>query len=327
MTPGIPRIPEDDGPTGPAVVPDATTVSGTDSLPESGVSPPQPRGMTDLPTGVDIPSMTTPAVISEPVGFQPEGTSVGLGSRSSLYEHVRALLADTDLDKDIFRTDLGLFTVFYNGMIEKLLHRGYGFDQFRRSFSRHMLMFREEGYPELADSFTADFTVLESEIRELKELKAGGASSFVSSQMEHRLTQWHDLRSSIGSELRSHEHSVAQLMATVARKDTGRAELLSSLDSGREEVARLKEALRHAEESVTLIAEDLAGLERSREQTLEKLGSTQERLMKLKNEAAKILSSSEDSVRASLQAELEQSYVDRLSSLESHVLSRQLPSG
>ncbi|XP_020251681.1 uncharacterized protein LOC109829038 [Asparagus officinalis] len=130
-----------------------------------------------------------------------------------------------------------------------------------------------------------------------------------------------------GSELRSHEHSVAQLMATVARKDTGRAELLSSLDSGREEVARLKEALRHAEESVTLIAEDLAGLERSREQTLEKLGSTQERMMKLKNEAAKILSSSEDSVRASLQAELEQSYVDRLSSLESYVLSRQLPSG
>ncbi|XP_020266977.1 uncharacterized protein LOC109842521 [Asparagus officinalis] len=79
MTPGIPRIPEDDGPTGPAVVPDATTVSGTDSLSESGVSPPQPRGMTDLPTGVDIPSMTTPAVISEPVGFQPEGTSVSLG--------------------------------------------------------------------------------------------------------------------------------------------------------------------------------------------------------------------------------------------------------
>ncbi|XP_020258706.1 uncharacterized protein LOC109835123 [Asparagus officinalis] len=316
--PGISSSPQSDGLAGPAVVPDATTVSGTDSLPESGVSPPQPRGMTDLPTGVDIPSMTTPAVISEPVGFQPEGTSVGLGSRSSLYERVRALLADTDPDKDIFRTDLGLFTVFYNGMIEKLLHRGYGFDQFRRSFSRHMLMFREEGYPELADSFTADFTVLESEIRELKELKAGGAFSFVSSQMEHKLTQWHDLRSSIGSELRSHEHSVAQLMATVARKDTGRAELLSSLDSGREEVARLKEALRHAEESVTLIAEDLAGLERSREQTLEKLGSTQERLMKLKNEAAEILSSSEDSVRASLQAELEQSYVDRLSSLEFH---------
>ncbi|XP_020259549.1 uncharacterized protein LOC109836020 [Asparagus officinalis] len=69
MTPGIPLASEDDGLTGPAVVPDATTVSGTDSLPESGVSPPQPRGMTDLPTGVDIPSMTTPAVISEPVRF------------------------------------------------------------------------------------------------------------------------------------------------------------------------------------------------------------------------------------------------------------------
>ncbi|XP_020259561.1 uncharacterized protein LOC109836042 [Asparagus officinalis] len=102
MTSGIPLASEDDGLAGPAVVPDATTVSRTDSLPESGVSPPQPRGMTDLPTGVDIPSMTTPAVISEPVGSQPEGTSVGIGSRSSLYEHVRALLADTDPDRDIF---------------------------------------------------------------------------------------------------------------------------------------------------------------------------------------------------------------------------------
>ncbi|XP_020251031.1 uncharacterized protein LOC109828444, partial [Asparagus officinalis] len=243
-TPGIPRVPEDDGLAGPAVVPDATTVSGIDSLHKSGVSPPQPRGITDLPTGVEIPSTTTHAVISEPVRPQPEGTSVGVGSRSSLYERVRTLLADTDPDKDIFRTDLGLFTVFFNGMIEKLLHRGYCFDQFRRSFSRYMTMIREEGYPELTDSFTADFTVLESEIRELKELKANGASSFVSSQMEHRLAQWRDLRSSIGRELQSHESSVAQLMATVARKDTDRAGLLSSLDSGREEVARLKEALK-----------------------------------------------------------------------------------
>ncbi|XP_020262323.1 caldesmon [Asparagus officinalis] len=208
-------------------------------------------------------------------------------------------------------------------MIEKLLHRGYGFDQFRRSFSRHMPMFREEGYPELADSFTADFAVLESEVRELKELKANGVSSFVSSQMEHRLAQWRDMRSSIGNELQSHEHSAAQLMATVARKDADRAELLHSLESSREDIARLKEALKHAEESATLIAEDLAGLERSREQTLEKLGYTQERLMQLKNEAAKILSGSEEAVRASLQADLERSYVDRLSSLESHVLSRE----
>ncbi|XP_020243410.1 uncharacterized protein LOC109821650 [Asparagus officinalis] len=79
MIPGISSLPRSDGLAGPAVVPDATTVSGTDSLHKSGVSPPQPRGITDLPTGVDIPSMTTPAVISEPVRPQPEGTSVGVG--------------------------------------------------------------------------------------------------------------------------------------------------------------------------------------------------------------------------------------------------------
>ncbi|XP_020263796.1 uncharacterized protein LOC109839695 [Asparagus officinalis] len=95
MTPDIPRVPEDDGFAGPAVVPDATTVFET-----------------DLPTGVDIPSMTTPAVISESIRPQSEGASAGVGSRSSLYEHVRALLADTDPDRDIFRTDLGFFTAF-----------------------------------------------------------------------------------------------------------------------------------------------------------------------------------------------------------------------
>ena len=116
-------------------------------------------------------------------------------------------------------------------------------------------------------------------------------------------------------------------MATLARKDTDRAELLSSLDSNHEEVDRLKKALKYVEESGAIIAEELARLENSRGQILERLGSTQERLMKLKNEAVKILSSSEESVRAGLQAELEQSYIDRLSSLESHVLSRQLPSG
>ncbi|XP_020248788.1 uncharacterized protein LOC109826199 [Asparagus officinalis] len=133
--------------------------------------------------------MTTSATVSEPVGPQPEGTSVGVESRSSLYERVRALLVDTHPDREAFRTDLSFFTAFYNGLIEKLLHRGGGFDQFRRSFSRHMMMMREEGYPELADSFTADFAALESEIRELKELEVTGASSFVSSQLELRMAQ------------------------------------------------------------------------------------------------------------------------------------------
>ena len=243
-----------------------------------------------------------------------------------MHERVRSLLADTDPDGEAFRTDLSFFTAWYNGLIEKLLHRGGGFDQFRRSFSRHMTMMREEGYPELADSFTADFAALESEIRELKELEVTGTSSFVSSQLELRMAQWRDLRSSIGCELQSHEGTIAQLMTVVARKDADRAELLRSSDSNREEVARLREALKRAEESAVLIADDLLGLERSREEALEKLGSTQERLMKLKSEAAEILSHSEESARADLQAGLERSYVDRLFSLKSRILSRQLPS-
>ena len=135
-------------------------------------------------------------------------------------------------------------------------------------------MIKEEGYPALADSLTADFIVLESELRELEELKASGASSFVSSQLEHRLSQWRDLRSSIGSELQSHEHSIAQLMAGMARKDTERAKLLSSIDSNREEIDKLKKALKYAEESDVIMTEELAGLEKSRGQMLERLGPT-----------------------------------------------------
>ncbi|XP_020250925.1 uncharacterized protein LOC109828310 [Asparagus officinalis] len=305
--------------TGPGDVPDAAIAAG--------VFPPPPNDTTDLPTRVDTPPMTTPVGTSDSVGSQPEGTSTGTGSRSSLYEHVHALLVSTDPDRDVFRMDLGYFTTFYNGMIEKLLQRGCCFDQFRRSFSRHMVMMREEGHPELADSFTAEFAILESEILELRELKAGGASSFASSQVEDRLAQWHELRSSVGSELRSREHTVAQLMATLARKDTSRAEIVSSLDSTHAEIARLKEALERAEESAATITEELVGLERSREWTLDRLGSAQEGLMKLRSEAAEVLNSSEDSVRASLQAEFEQDYMDRLSGLESHILSRRLPSG
>ena len=94
--------------------------------------------------------------------------------------------------------------------------------------------------------------------------------------MEHRLTLGRDLRSSIDSELQSHESSIAQMMASLARKDTNRVELLTSLDSNREEVARLKKALKYAEESGAIITDELASLESSRRQILERLGSTGE---------------------------------------------------
>ena len=66
---------------------DATTVSRTASLHNGGVSPSQPRGITDLPREVDVPPTITPAVISEPVetrqtepivGPQSAGTSIGI---------------------------------------------------------------------------------------------------------------------------------------------------------------------------------------------------------------------------------------------------------
>ncbi|XP_020253953.1 uncharacterized protein LOC109831020 [Asparagus officinalis] len=109
MTLGIPAVSEDGGNAGPGAGPDTTTVLRTESLHSNGASSPLPSGMGNPPAGADIPS---PANVSEPVGPQPEGTSVGIGSRSSLHERVRSLLADTDPDREAFRTDLSFFTAW-----------------------------------------------------------------------------------------------------------------------------------------------------------------------------------------------------------------------
>ncbi|XP_020258268.1 uncharacterized protein LOC109834649 [Asparagus officinalis] len=76
MTLGIPTASEDGGIAGPAVEPDTTTVPGAESLHRSSASPLLPSDMSNPPAGVDIPSS---AAASEPVGSQPEGTSVGAG--------------------------------------------------------------------------------------------------------------------------------------------------------------------------------------------------------------------------------------------------------
>ncbi|XP_020245084.1 uncharacterized protein LOC109823210 [Asparagus officinalis] len=97
MTLGIPAASEDGGIAGPAVGPDTTTVPGAENLHRSDVSPSLPSDMSNPPAGVDIPSS---AAVSEPVGSQPEGTSVGIGSRSSLYERVRVLLVLENQEKN-----------------------------------------------------------------------------------------------------------------------------------------------------------------------------------------------------------------------------------
>ena len=61
---------------GPGVGPDTTTVPGAESLHSSGASPSLPSGASNPPAGADVPSS---AAVPEPVGPQPEGTSVGVG--------------------------------------------------------------------------------------------------------------------------------------------------------------------------------------------------------------------------------------------------------
>ncbi|XP_020272627.1 sec-independent protein translocase protein TATA, chloroplastic-like [Asparagus officinalis] len=64
------------GIAGPGVQPDTATVPGVESLHSSGASPSLPSGASNAPAGADVPSS---AAVSEPVGSQPEGTSVGVG--------------------------------------------------------------------------------------------------------------------------------------------------------------------------------------------------------------------------------------------------------
>ncbi|XP_020258815.1 ruvB-like 2 [Asparagus officinalis] len=98
LIPGISSLARSDGLAGPGVGPDtttvpgaeslhsngaspplpsgaSTTVPGAESLHSNGASPPLPSGASNPPAGADIPSSAT---VSEPVGPQPEGTSVGV---------------------------------------------------------------------------------------------------------------------------------------------------------------------------------------------------------------------------------------------------------
>ena len=74
-----------------------------------------------------------------------------------------ALLSDTNLSTDMFQIDLESFLTFLVKMVKRIVHHGFHFDQYRRSLDCHMMMIREEGYPELADSLVADLAILERE--------------------------------------------------------------------------------------------------------------------------------------------------------------------
>ncbi|XP_020250983.1 uncharacterized protein LOC109838992 [Asparagus officinalis] len=63
------------GIAGPGVQPDTATVPGVESPHSSGASPSLPSGASNMSAGADVPSS---AAVSEPVGSQPDGTSVGV---------------------------------------------------------------------------------------------------------------------------------------------------------------------------------------------------------------------------------------------------------
>ena len=137
-------------------------------------------------------------------------------------------------------------------------------------------------------SHVDDLDRLEREFRRLQELKTAGSSTYIAIWMESRLQAWHDTRASAGLEIQTQQSRVDQM------------EALDILGMAKDD------------------------LERSQVVISGKLELSKQKLAKIKQEAAKTLSLTEESFKVALQCELERTYTEELTKLEQQVRSHKL---
>ena len=157
------------------------------------------------------------ALISFPLTIVPPST---------LLESIKVLTSDEDPDKAFICSDIQSFVYFLNLMIDRILHQGSPFDSFRRSLNRHVAGIREDGYPELADSIEAYLAQLKQQFEHLRDLKTSGVSSYVSTQIDLKLQEWHASQKSAELELQKLRDRVTQMRLGIAKKVQAKVGLL-----------------------------------------------------------------------------------------------------
>ncbi|XP_020265063.1 myosin-6-like [Asparagus officinalis] len=142
--------------------------------------------------------------------------------------------------------------------------------------------------------------------------------------MEFRLQAWHDTRASAGLEIQTQQSQVDQMEAVLAEKQTSTRQLKSSITSGKAKIERPEEELKAEVEALAILGMTKDDLERSKVVISEKLELSKQKLAKIKQEAAKTLSLTEESFKVALQCELERTYTEELTKLEQQVRSHKL---
>ena len=112
--------------------------------------------------------------------------------------------------------------------------------------------------------------------------------------------------------------------AACAGKSASLRNIDSSLASGKATIARLELELKVTKDAQAALKMTKVHVERVREEMSKQLALTKEKLATMKAEATKVLAADEDSMRTTLQSELEQAYTVELSKLEQQVLSHKL---
>ena len=120
------------------------------------------------------------------------------------------------------------------------------------------------------------------------------------------------------------QSKVEQMKAVLDDKLQILHNIKSSLASSAGKIARLKQELQAKGEAWEILEVARVDEERDREMVSKELELSEQELTKATEEAARMLAANEESMKATLQGELEQAYVEELSKLEQQVLNHKL---
>ncbi|XP_020259797.1 uncharacterized protein LOC109836345 [Asparagus officinalis] len=262
--------------------------------------------------------------VESSVGNPAEGTSVGLGISLQLSDLVKALLLDDDPNQIVLCTEVSSFFTFVGKMIDKLLHSGTSFRQFRPFLDRKLSLIEKIGSPHLSRAIADDLTRPERDFQKLKEFRDTGAPSYIAAQMESRLKAWRDAQALVEPEVQVRQSKVNKMKAVLDNKLQTLQNIKSSLVSSVGKIAQVKQELQAEEETWELLEMTRVNEERNQEIASRELKLSEQELTKAKEEAARMLSANEESMKATLQEELKQAYVEELSQLKQQVLNHKL---
>ncbi|XP_020249147.1 uncharacterized protein LOC109826527 [Asparagus officinalis] len=241
---------------------------------------------------------------------------------SQLREAFDALLSDDDPDKLLLCLEVSNFFNFVESLIDKLLEKKIPFRHFWTVLERKIALIKDIVSLNIAKALTDDMNQLERKFVKLQELQFVGVSDYVAARMEVHLQTWRESRASVGLRIQAQRKHVDQAEEVLSERLAHLCEIDSSLASVDVEIAELEQKLAEAKQRRTILEVTKAGEEHSKTVMSSKVALSRERLAKMEEEAAQLLSAYEDSFKIELQRELERTYAKEFAKLEQQIISQ-----